>query len=425
MKRLVEDLYPLNRVFCSDGYDAAVAYLRDLLPFREWRFSAADEHNGWIIPPKWDVVEARILRDGHVIFDGLEHPLRVIALSTPFHGFVSREELREHLFFDSRDPQATPYHFRQSYRCWDRTWGFCVSQDFFNQLQPGQFEVVIETKESPGCLKVLECVHHGRRPETIALVAHLDHPGVANDDLAGCAVGVELFRWLRGKSTKMTYKLVIVQEIIGSEYYLGPGIGEERKNIFQSLFLEMLGSETPLALQSSMKGESLIEQILVEILAERRIPLRTGPFQSIIANDEFIWEAYGIPMASLSRFPYPEYHCDKDNPSIISEKRLDEAFEILQTCVDRMERETWVMKKFSGTMCLSNPRYNLHVNASQPAFGAHPSENEQCFRTLMDLIPTISQPVTVRALASRVGLPEDEVKAYLKKWVECGIMDLV
>ena len=28
------------------------------------------QHNGWVIPPSWDVEEARIVKDGRTIYDG-------------------------------------------------------------------------------------------------------------------------------------------------------------------------------------------------------------------------------------------------------------------------------------------------------------------------------------------------------------------
>ena len=45
-------------------------------------------------------------------------------------------------------------------------------------------------------------------------------------------------------------------------------------------------------------------------------------------------------------------------------------------------------------------------------------------RLLMDLIPTLTKPVTSRALAERVGLPEEQVSGYLARWSEKGLVEL-
>ena len=86
--------------------------------------------------------------------------------------------------------------------------------------------------------------HPGLLPHTIALCANLDHPGVANDGLAGVAVGVETLRRLEERKTKYTYKLVLAAGIIGTEYYLGGLPRTERDDILECLCLWMLGSRT-------------------------------------------------------------------------------------------------------------------------------------------------------------------------------------
>ena len=219
---------------------------------------------------------------------------------SPLSRKVSRGELLKHLHYDHRDPQATPYHFRQNYRPWERDWGFCVPQTFCDALAEGEYEVEIATKESIGDLKVASYTKAGDHPETFTFVAHLDHPGMANDDLAGVAVGVELFKRLADSRTKFSYQLILVQEIIGSVYYLGK-LPLLREHLVESCFLEMLGSKTDLALQKSYKGETLLEKTLENLI--KQLPHRVGPFRSVICNDEPVWESYGIPMASISRFP--------------------------------------------------------------------------------------------------------------------------
>ena len=120
MMRIMEDLTPLNRVFCSRDYDRSIEYLRSILPFEVVSFDAGQDLNGWVIPPWWNVRQALIARGGETLFDGAAHPLRVIALSRSFSGRVGVEELKRHLHFDARCDDAVPYHFRQLYRSWER-----------------------------------------------------------------------------------------------------------------------------------------------------------------------------------------------------------------------------------------------------------------------------------------------------------------
>ncbi len=425
MMDIVRDLSPLNRGVCSRGYDQAVDYLCRVLPFHVISVPSSHEHNGWVIPPSWDVEEARIIKDGHTVYDGTAHPLGVIALSRSFSGTLSLEDLRRHLHYDHRDEDSIPFHYRQQFRSWSRDWGFCIPKRIFDQLVPGDYEVVIRTAEAPGTVKILEYKHPGSLDFTIVLGANLDHAGAANDGLAGCAVGLEVMRRLHGRKTKLTYSLVLSPGIIGSELYLAGLNQPERSRILEGIFLEMLGSATPLAVQESRRSMVSILHSLEASLDQLGLSYRPGPFDSIIVNDEYVWENYGIPMLSFSRFPYPEYHSSRDSVEIIKEASLNEAVEALTGAVDGLEASPMVMKKFEGNICLSNPRYDLYIDYGQVALGDALSDQMRRMRSLMDFVPTLDRPVSVKAVADHVGLAERETLEYLQRWAEKGLIDLL
>lgn len=167
-----------------------------------------------------------------------------------------------------------------------------------------------------------------------------------------------------------------------------------------------------------------MDYALAEALKTRNVSHRSGPFESIILNDEYIWEAWGVPMASLSRFPYPEYHSDRDNLSLMSQSSLNEAVDVLETALDIVESSSLVFKRFEGAICLSNPEYDLYVDPGQVAFGDSPDETRRRMRLLMDTIPTLSRPVTIRQIASAVGLPVDVVDEYLRRWHDKGLLEI-
>jgi aminopeptidase-like protein len=425
MMQVLRDLTPLNRAVCSLGYDRAVDYLREVLPFRVISVPSSLEHNGWVIPPSWDVEEARIVKDGRTVYDGTAHPLGVMGLSRSFSGTVGLEELRHHLHYDHRDCDSIPFHYRQQFRSWSRDWGFCMPRRIFDRLVPGDYEVVIRTAEAPGEMKILEYKHQGALGFTIVLGGNLDHAGVANDGLAGCVVGLEVLRRLKDRKTKFTYSLVLSPGIIGSELYLAGLKQSQRSQILEGVFLEMLGSVTPLAVQESRRTMVSVQHALKASLDQLGFTYRTGPFESIIVNDEYVWENYGIPMLSFSRFPYPEYHSSRDSMEIIKESSLNEAVDALIGAVDRLEASPLVVRKFEGNICLSNPQYDLYVDYGQIALGDTLSDQRRRMRCLMDFVPSLDRPVSVKAVADHVGLPEKEVLEYLQRWADKGLVELL
>ena len=428
--KVINDLYMLNRNFCSDDYDKALNYIQALFP------NASEIHtytnsqlcNGWTIPPKWDLKDAYIKKDGHKIYDATLHPLQVICMSTNFEGLLSLDELKKHLHhgthftFDGCN-DAIPFHFRQLYQNWKRDWGFNVSTNFYNSLSEGDYEVFIGAEESEGDLKILEINKKGETDLCFYFVAHLDHPGMANDDLSGCAVGLELFKRLEKIKTKFSYKLLLIQEITGSNYYLNALNESGKDKILGSLFLEMLGSETTIALQHSHSKSSLIDNLLLDTLTQNEREFNVGDFGTIIGNDEIVFESYGISMPSLSRFPFPEYHTDKDNMDIISIDSLNESIDILHSLVLELEKTIIIQKKFDGLVCLSNPDYDLYVDLGMK--GENSSESLRRLRLLMNYIPLIKGTVTINELVQRFDIDKETVLYYLKKWEEKELLEII
>lgn len=424
MMQVLRDLTPLDRVVCSSDYDRTIEYLKERFPVTEIAYGPGVEHNGWVIPPKWDVLESRIEKDGELVYDGKWHPIATIALSAPFEGTVDREELRRHLHYDHRYEDAVPFHFRQLFRSWDRDWGFCVPKRLYDALEPGEYQVTIRTREEPGVLRMLEWEIPGEIEEAIVFGTNLDHPGVSNDGLSGVVVGLELFRRLARRPRRLSYRLVLAQGIIGNEYYLGLQDAERRSKLLAGVMLEMIGSPTQLALQFSRAGDSPIELAIADVLRSKGVDHRTGAFEEVVLNDEYIWEAYGVPMAALTRFPYREYHTHWDSVELMREELLLEAVDVLEAAVEQVEATPLIFKRFEGNVCLSNPRFDLYVDPGQVAFGDAPDPRRKKLRLLMDTIPSLRRPVTVRQLARQVGLDEPTVEEYVRSWAEKGLLEL-
>jgi hypothetical protein len=252
--------------------------------------------------------------------------------------------------------------------------------------------------------------------------ANLDHPGVANDGLAGVVVGMELFRRLSRRTRRFTYRLVLNQGIIGPEYYLGFMPHDERARIREVICLWMLGSRTQMALQESRGARSLSERAIGRALEELGVSYRRGAFGKIMINDEYVWESYGIPTTSINRFPYPEYHSSRDTAENISRECLEEAVAVLERACTWLDEVPLVERLFEGTVCLSNPRYDLYADPGQVAFGDIPDDERRCLRHLQDLISSLTRPAPLPQLAEESGLQEEVARGYLAKWQDKGLI---
>ena len=84
--------------------------------------------------------------------------------------------------------------YRTSY--YHRTWGFCLSHRELLELQPGDYDVVIDSTLEPGHLTYAELELEGASEDEILISTYVCHPSLANDNLSGIVVATMLARQL-------------------------------------------------------------------------------------------------------------------------------------------------------------------------------------------------------------------------------------
>ena len=371
ISKMIEEVYLLRRAFVCDDLNTAVERLskHSLVTIKDHLFKSSTQFNGWEVPQKWEVEKAEIRHKGKVVYDGTAHPLGVITHCHSFQGTLSLKELKKHLFVAQTRPNAIPFNFRFMYRPWEKGWGFCLPKNLLNSLKDGEYEIDIKTTFSEGEMLVREFILEGEKEESIIFAAHIDHAGQANDDVAGCAVGIALLNAIKEKYPKRryTYRLILTQEIVGSVFYLNDLSKKERSQLKYGMFLEMLGNNNTLNLQRSLQGNTYIDSVCELALTTLTDDSRVCNFRESAGNDEIVFEApgYNIPMPSLSRWPYVEYHTSDDNMNIIFEDKLQQSVDYLLNVVNILEHDVKVKRKFSGLVSLANPKYNLYIDPGQ------------------------------------------------------------
>lgn len=431
IKDLIAKLAPYRSGVVCDGLDKVSNLLCEELPFTVHEFATGDEVNGWTVPHKWECQTAKIWKqygggEVELIYDGNAHPLGVCAYSDSWIGGLGGEELKKHLYYADGYNDALIYHCDWWYKPWARNWGFSVTKHFYNSIDDkAAYHIELRTTLEAGTMKVLEYVLPGKSEQSIMLNAHDCHPGCANDDLSGCAVGIQVMRQMAERTNrKYTYRLLIAPEHFGSIFYL-KRFG--KNNIIGGIFLESLGTDGQLALQQSFTGESEIDNVL-------RVALRPNYsdklFRQVVGNDETVWEAagYEIPFPSVSRVPFPEYHTDKDNAALMSENSLQDASMRILDALVILDLNTAVQAKFTGLVCLSNPRYDLYKPMSDPSIPdrrqVSPSQRE--WNSLMDRIPRyFNGEMTILDMAEDHILPFYDVYQYVLAWRDKGLVEFV
>lgn len=426
MIQLIRDLGPIRSGVVCDGADLVAKRMCEELPFTVHEFASGSEHLGWTVPWSWNVQKATI-QDSHgaLIYDGQLHPLGVAAYSDPFTGLVSGTILKQHCFYSNEFDDALIYHCDFWYKPHVRTWGLCIPKTLFNAIDDcADYYVDIKATFTPGTMKVLEYVLPGEVEDSIVLNANACHPGCANDDLSGCAVGIEVMRILATiPDRRYTYRLIVAPEHHGSIFYLSrfPDIP-----IRCGLFLESLGTTGPLALQHSVFGDDEMDNALKNSLIG--VSHYTGEFRSIVGNDESVFEACNIPFPSLSRCPFAAYHTSYDNADLMSAPHLWQAVHVVVNSLLAIDRDSSIYRLGGpGLVCLSNPKYDLYQPYYDPSIPDRRTitDGEKQWNRLMNYLPSyMGGGYSILTIANKHGLPFDAVYQYVKQWESKGLVKI-
>lgn len=337
MRSLLEELYPLPRSITGEGLRATLQILsREIPGLRIHEVPSGTRVFDWRVPPEWNVNEARLLApDGEVVADFDRHNLMVVNYSEPFSGRLQLEELQPHLHSLADRPQAIPY--KTSY--YDRNWGFCLPHFVRERLEPGEYEVRIDTTLEPGSLTYGELLIPGTSNEEVLLSAHVCHPSMANDNLSGVVVLQELARWLMTFQRRLSYRILFAPGTIGTIAFLARA-PEARRRIAHGVVLAGLGDAGPLTYKQTFEGDAFIDRAA-------RHTLRSFDGSAVLpfvptGYDERQYASPGLRLAvgRLGRTEpgtYPEYHTSLDDLSFVGDKALSEALTALKHIVIVLE----------------------------------------------------------------------------------------
>ena len=318
MYALAERLYPICRSITGNGLRETLRILQEEIPLTLHEIPTGTAVFDWVVPREWNIRDAYIRNSrGEKIVDFQQHNLHVLNYSTPIRAHMRLEELRPHLFTLPDMPDWIPH--RTSY--FNDNWGFCITQRQLEAMPDDNYEVVIDSSLEPGALTYGELTIPGESEEQILLFAHCCHPSLANDNLSGIAVIVELAIILGESSPRFTYRCVFAPAAIGCITWLSQNRSELGK-IKLGMVAALLGDSGQLTYKKTSTGDALIDRASLHILRHRNTPFQTLEFSPFGYDErQFASPGINLPVGRLTRTPngaYPEYHTSADNMDLIT-----------------------------------------------------------------------------------------------------------
>lgn len=335
MLDLIRELFPICRSIAGDGLRETIQRIGTRIPLTLHEVPTGTQAFDWTVPQEWSLRRATLRGpDGAIVADTDDSNLHVVNYSTPFRGTMSLEALQPHLHSMPDKPSWIPY--RTSY--YKPTWGFCLRDDVRRALPAGDYAVDVDTTIRDGSLTYGELVIPGRSDREVLFSTHCCHPSLANDNLSGIAVAVELARHLMARQNALTYRFVFAPGTIGAIVWLSSNV-EVTKRIVAGLTLSCLGDRGPFTFKRSRQGDSLIDRA-VEASLDADASVR-GFIPYGYDERQYCSPGFDLPVGCFMRSShgeYPEYHTSADDLSCVDEAALRGSVEMLARVVENVER---------------------------------------------------------------------------------------
>ena len=163
---------------------------------------------------------------------------------------------------------------------------------------------------------------------------------MANNELSGPVVLNKLLQFVKKefKKTNYTYRFVLLPETIGSISYLSKYKNFLKKNVICGYNLTCLGDKGNFSFIESRNGKTLADSAIESSLRDYKKYKKYSYLHRASDERQYCSPGIDLPLCSFSRsLNYKEYHTDKDNLKIVSQKNLEESLEVLKNIIIAIE----------------------------------------------------------------------------------------
>jgi aminopeptidase-like protein len=410
MHAFMRELFPICRSITGEGVRETLATVGRRIPLELHEVPSGTRVLDWTVPDEWNIEDAYIAKDGRRVVDFRESNLHVVSYSEPVRATMPLADLRPHLHALPEHPEWVPY--RTSY--YSRTWGFCLSQRKLDELEDGEYEVVIDSTLEPGSLTYGECFLPGEREDEVLLTTHICHPSLANDNLSGIALLTAIGARLQDAPRSLSYRLLFIPGTIGSIAWLARNEALVSK-IVGGLVLACVGDRAPLTYKRSRRGDARIDRAAAYVLR------RGGNLADFVPwgwdERQFNSPGFDLPVGSLCRSregEFEEYHSSADDLELVGPEQLEAALDTALEILDVVETD----RRYLNLAPKGEPQ--LGKRGLYPKMGGPAAEEEQ-----LAMLWVLNQSDGGRSLldvAERSGIPFASLRRSALRLVEAGLL---
>tara|TARA_X000000368_G_scaffold292734_1_gene232754 strand:+ start:1161 stop:2423 length:1263 start_codon:yes stop_codon:yes gene_type:complete len=364
MIKWAKDLFPICRSLTGEGTKKTLNYFLRLNPeFKFIKFKSGKKVFDWVIPLEWNIKDAYIQhKSGKKYAEFKKNNLHLVGYSTPINKYLTKNELLKKIHTQKDQPDAIPYV--TSY--YNKNWGFCLSENQKKKLPNGKYKVRIDSSFKKGHMNIVHALLKGKKKKEVFFSSYVCHPSMANNELSGPVLlnAIMLYIKSKYKKTKYSYRFVLLPETIGSIAYLSKFKNTLKKKVICGFNLTCVGDERSYSYVSSPKEKTLADKALEAALRGLKKVKKYSFINRGSDERQYCSPGIDLPLCAFSRSKeYPEYHTDKDNFKVVTEKGLEGSFNVMKEIIDAFELGLYPKNVFLGEANLG--KRNLYPEYSQ------------------------------------------------------------
>lgn len=340
LEHFFDRLFPINRSLTGNGNRESLKILSEIVNLTIKEVPSGTSCYDWVVPSEWNVKEAWIKDSaGNKIVDFNELNLHLLGYSIPFKGKLSLNELKPHLFSIPEMPESVPY--LTSY--YQSRWGFCIKHNQLSNLKDDIYEVLIDSQIDPkGSMTYGEAFIQGESNEEILFSTYICHPSLANNELSGPLVTSFIYKQLKGRKLKYSYRFLFMPETIGAIYYLSQFGTKLKERLIAGFVVTTIGDDGRFTYKRSRLGDALPDRAIELVLDQTETEYNIEDFFPNGSDErQYCSPGFNLPVGSLMRTrygKYKEYHTSDDNKSFISFVAMQKSIEKYLQVIDVIEK---------------------------------------------------------------------------------------
>lgn len=413
----VKELFPICRSLTGEGTRQTLRYLKNLVPdLKIHEVSSGTKAFDWTVPLEWNITDAYVANSkGERLIDFKKNNLHIVGYSTPMNEWMDFKTLETHLFTLKEQPAAIPYI--TSY--YSRNWGFCVSYEHFLELKNNpeeKYHVVIDSTLEAGHLTYGEIIIPGKSTEEVLLSTYVCHPSMANNELSGPVVTINLAQWLLEEKRHYTYRIIFLPETIGSIVYLSKHLDEMKRNVKAGFVLTCIGDDRTYSYLPSKIGNTLADRCALHALEHSGVSFQKYSFLDRGSDErQYCSSGVDLPVCSVMRSKYgtyPEYHTSLDNLDLVTASGLLGGLNIMKKTLTILENN-----KVYQNLVTCEPQLGKH--GLYPKFST--KESFAIVRDMKNLIAYADGKLDLVTIANEIGVDAESLVETAAKLVEVGI----